>query len=75
MRGFSAGILILPRDKTFFIVNHNEGRKEVHEPGVAFKNNTGFSQLCLWVLGRNFYYAQLLNLFVIFLKTQLCQEY
>ena len=64
MRGFSAGILILARDKTFFIVNHNEGRKEVHDPGVAFKNNTGFSQLCLWVLGSNFYYAQLLNLFV-----------
>ena len=63
MRGFAAGILILARDKPLFIVDHNKGGKEVYEPGVAFKNNTGFAQLCLGVLGSNFY-AQFLNLFV-----------
>ena len=63
MRGFAAGILILARNKPLFIVNHNVGRKEVHEPGIAFKNNAGFAQLRLWVLGSNFY-TQFLNLFV-----------
>ena len=65
MRCFSTGILILAGNKTLFIVDHNEGGKEVYEPGVAFENNTGFAQFCLGVLGSNFY-AQFLNLFVCY---------
>ena len=57
-------ILILPGDKTLFVIDHNMCRKQVSKGCLALENNPGFAQLGLGMLRSNINNAQFLNLFV-----------
>ena len=58
-----AGVLVLPGNKTLFVVHHRDSSEEISEPLLLGIDGAGLAQLRLRVHG-GFLYAQLLHLLV-----------